>query len=106
MGNKGLYKKYIIQKVNGTEIDKNADYFVLRLDTDPYAREAIAFYAALIKKHNPELADDLLKKFASYAQGTYSNCNSGYCVWKEDRNYWIDRALKAERELRKLNKEG
>ena len=63
MGNKGLYRKYIIQKADGTEIDKNADYFVLRLDTDKAAREAILYYAMLIERENRELAYDLLMKY-------------------------------------------
>ena len=33
---KGLYNKYTITKTDGTPIDSNADYFVLRLDTDKF----------------------------------------------------------------------
>jgi len=46
---KGLYNKYIIHKSDGTSIDPNADYFVLRLDTDSCARGAIRNYANRIK---------------------------------------------------------
>ncbi|KKL93314.1 hypothetical protein LCGC14_1875890, partial [marine sediment metagenome] len=38
---KELYSKYKIQKMNGKPIDPNAQYFVLRLDTDPAARAAM-----------------------------------------------------------------
>lgn len=73
MKNEGLYRKYIVKKANGTEIDKNADYFVLRLDTDKYAREAIMYYAALIRKSNPKLAEDLMEKYINYAEATIMN---------------------------------
>lgn len=41
----GLYGKYIVSKADGTPIDPSADYFVLRLDSDPAAREAALRYA-------------------------------------------------------------
>ena len=40
-----LYNKYIIQKSDGTPVDPNAQYFVLRPDKDPLARKAIRAYA-------------------------------------------------------------
>jgi len=63
---KGLYQKYIIQKADGTPIDLNADYFVLRLDTDKYAREALKFYGSAIYQDNPELAYDIFRKLNCY----------------------------------------
>ncbi|PHJ69155.1 hypothetical protein VF14_03190 [Nostoc linckia z18] len=39
-----LFGKYIIQKADGTPIDPNAQYFVLRPDTDKAARVAIRAY--------------------------------------------------------------
>jgi hypothetical protein len=41
----GLFRKYSIAKTNGSPIDPSACYFVLRLDTDPVAREAMVAYA-------------------------------------------------------------
>ena len=65
----GLYNKYIIQKADGTPIDPNADYFVLRLDTDKFAREALRFYASVIRQDNPYLAEELIEKCNQYDKG-------------------------------------
>lgn len=52
----GLFNKYIIQKADGSPIDPNAQYFVLRLDTDIAARIAVRAYIQ-------ELSDgDVLKQ--------------------------------------------
>jgi len=56
---KGLYGKYKIEKTDGTPIDPKAQYFVLRLDTDPYARRALRKYIGYMHEVNPELARDL-----------------------------------------------
>ena len=63
---KGLYQKYIIQKADGTPIDPNADYFVLRLDTDKHARETLKFYGNAIYQDNPELTHDIFRKLNLY----------------------------------------
>ncbi len=57
MEKKGLYGKYIIGKSDGTPIDPQANYFVLRLDTDAKARLAAMYYAELTQ--NIELLRDL-----------------------------------------------
>ena len=49
---KGYYKKYYVSKVEG-ETDPEAEYFVLRLDTDSDARRAATKYASLIFWKNP-----------------------------------------------------
>ena len=59
---KGLYSKYIIQKADGTHIDPSADYFVLRLDTDMKAINALLFYANVIHFDNPILSEELRNK--------------------------------------------
>lgn len=64
---KGLHKKYIIQKTDGTPIDSKADYFVLRLDTDSAAREAMLKYADAIRSDNKQLAEDIENKVWGYA---------------------------------------
>jgi len=63
---KGLYQKYIIQKADGTPIDPSADYFVLRLDTDKYARGAIRNYANRIYGDNPILSKELRDRCNKY----------------------------------------
>lgn len=58
---KGIYGKYEIRKTDGTETDPKAVYFVLRLDTDPWARAAIREYARACQGEQPELAVDIWK---------------------------------------------
>lgn len=58
---RGLYGKYIINKSDGSPIDKEAKYFVLRLDTDEAARIALQEYARHIKLANSVLYKDLMR---------------------------------------------
>ena len=51
-----LLSKYHITKNDGSPVDPNAQYFVLRIDTDLHARYAVYAYAASI---SDELADEL-----------------------------------------------
>jgi len=62
---KGFYNKYKVTKADG-DTDPNADFFVLRLDTDPHARVAAYHYALSIKEENPNLAFDLQRKIIKY----------------------------------------
>ena len=62
----GYEKKYIIQKADGSKVDEEADYFVLRLDTDPHALIALEAYANSVKSINEPLAKDLMAKIAYY----------------------------------------
>jgi hypothetical protein len=54
-----LYRKYEIKKTNGEPVDQNAQYFVLRIDTDPAARAALLTYAEEISNEEPEFATQL-----------------------------------------------
>jgi len=56
---KGLFGKYIVQKVDGSELDPGAKYFVLRYDNGPAAQHALYAYADYIEDENPELYRDL-----------------------------------------------
>jgi hypothetical protein len=49
-------QKYVIRKADGSPADPNARYLVLRLDTDPFAREAAQTYAEAVEESNPRLA--------------------------------------------------
>ncbi len=71
---KGLLNKYIISKTDGSTIDKDAEYFILRLDLQDMhskentfhriaCRKAILTYAEEIKDVLPELAKDLINKY-------------------------------------------
>ncbi len=56
----GYEKKYIVKKTNGHPIDPKADYFVLRLDTDPHALKALETYYWSVRNDNRQLAEDLI----------------------------------------------
>lgn len=70
-----LRGKYLITKADGSEVAPEADYFVLRLDKDPAARTAALAYAETVRPTAPLLADDLLRKVATYEQTTRSGIN-------------------------------
>ena len=57
--NDGLYGKYKVEKADGTPVDPEAVYFVLRVDTDGEARRALRVYAWLGESENPYLSYDL-----------------------------------------------
>ncbi len=61
MAEKGIYGKYVLGKADGSAIDPEACYFILRLDTDPAARRAMAQYARSIRRENETLANDIEK---------------------------------------------
>jgi hypothetical protein len=67
----GWELKYIITKTNGKPTDPKADYFVLRLDTDPHAIVAAKAYAKSVKKINWTLSDDLIKRTQLYKKETF-----------------------------------
>ena len=56
---RGVYGKYVIEKADGSPVDPDACYFVLRLDTDPAARRAMGQYARSVRSTNEELADQI-----------------------------------------------
>lgn len=63
---KGYYRKYVISKIDGSPIDPEADYFVLRVDSDQDAREAAKHYAGLIVWKNPILAGEITRRMWEY----------------------------------------
>ena len=63
---KGLYGKYKIEKADGSPVDPEADYLVLRLDSDKHARIAALAYAESVMSENTLLASDLLWRVANY----------------------------------------
>lgn len=54
-----LFSKYHITKNDGSPVDPSAQYFVLRIDTDPAARAAVLVYAMCIEKDDPVFAGEL-----------------------------------------------
>jgi len=63
----GLQKsKYIISKDDGSEVDPEAWYFVLRVDKDPHAQKAAIAYAQSVEEDNPLLAKELMEQVRLY----------------------------------------
>lgn len=60
----GLFSKYTVTKTDGSPVDPNAKYFVLRLDKDPAAIEALLTYAD--QCDDLALAEDLLQTLEQY----------------------------------------
>lgn len=67
----GLDNKYTVTKTNGDPVDPNAVYFVLRLDKDPHALNAIETYMKSVAKDNKVLAEDLSKLINNVIQNQY-----------------------------------
>ena len=63
-----LFNKYQIEKTDGSPVDPEAQYFVLRVDTDPAARYAVLQYASYIGASDPEFADEL-RRWVMYQKG-------------------------------------
>lgn len=61
-----LYNKYKIAKANGDDVDPHAQYFVLRIDSDPAARQALRCYLDSIAKSDPEFAGQLNNWLTKY----------------------------------------
>lgn len=64
-GDGGIYDKYHVEKKDGST-DPNADYFVLRLDSDIHARVAALAYAESIKDQNINLSFDIVSRVRKY----------------------------------------
>jgi hypothetical protein len=64
--NKGLYRKFHVERTDGQSEPGGkhvgCEYFVLDLDHDPFAAAAIAAYADACEGEYPLLAADLRKK--------------------------------------------
>lgn len=58
--------KYLISKTDGSEMDPEAWYFVLRVDKDPHAKVAALTYANSVESDNPRLAKELIERVNSY----------------------------------------
>lgn len=71
----GLDNKYIITKKSGKPVDPSAIYFVLRLDKDPHAMNAMDTYIKSVSRDNKELASDLSKLMSSAILSQY--CDMG-----------------------------
>ena len=69
MKGKGLYNKYNISRTDGTPIDPNDEYFVLKVNGNgdvnhlEASRKGVLAYAEAIKPYLPELSIELENKY-------------------------------------------
>jgi len=65
----GLHQKYIVTKADGTPVDPEAEYFVLRIDSEADADHrwaclrALETYAKAIEPNIPRLACELIERY-------------------------------------------
>jgi hypothetical protein len=74
-----LFNKYEIKKGDGSPVDPEAQYFVLRIDTDPAARFAIVAYASFIKRSDPQFSRELLVWVREYDSAPNTGLQSDGC---------------------------
>lgn len=86
-----LYNKYQVSKSNGEPTDPNAQYFVLRIDTDPNARTALLMYAELIDDKEPEFAHQLRYWVLSLSQpqSFFDAVRDSADMTTEDKAHWL-----------------
>ncbi len=73
---RGVYGKFIISKADGSDVDPEACYFILRLDTDEAARRAAEAYADATD--DLVLAADLVRCIEEIEQGP-CGCREACC---------------------------
>tara|TARA_Y100001956_G_C4077803_1_gene166974 strand:- start:362 stop:940 length:579 start_codon:yes stop_codon:yes gene_type:complete len=70
----GLYGKFYVRRVDGSDLPGGKHfgcrYFVLDVDHDKYAAEALGTYANACEQEYPELAKDLRQEFGATSPGS------------------------------------
>jgi hypothetical protein len=74
MYQQGLIQKYKVEKTNGEPVDPAAKYFVLRLDTDKAARQAMMVYAKLTLETNETLSTQIAEMLFKLDPNTLFSC--------------------------------
>ncbi len=95
----GPYDKYAVTKTDGSPVDPEAQYFVLRLDTDPFSWLAMLTYASALPVGS-KLARQLCGEIYHLAKPPCPECRNamiwcghdayrGYCEACDDA-YGVD----------------
>ena len=79
-------REYNIRKLNGTKLDKDATYFVIRVDAGQPEQKAILTYSRLIEKEDKTLAICIwaLARHYSFQSFKNNNIKQKYIVTKKD----------------------
>ena len=72
----GIWKKYTVQRGDGTPVTDQSEYFVLKF-TDAAARVALREYATHIRRVNPILARELIARCDEYDYQTHLANHNG-----------------------------
>ena len=71
----GLFRKYLVAKADGSELEPEAKYFVIRYDAaakhGSQGRAALKLYSAGIKFSMPDLAEELLEDLGAEAKKAF-----------------------------------
>jgi hypothetical protein len=62
---RGLYRKYVVHRIDGSVKHRDCAYFVLDVNHDPFAKDALLAYAKACAGSHPNLAADLESALAS-----------------------------------------
>lgn len=82
-----LYNKFNVTKVGGEPIDPKAEYFVLRVDKDYAAQQAVLKYADFIYLTDPEFAQELRDWVAEFRQSEMVDIGTDGVEIKVDRDF-------------------
>lgn len=80
---KGLFKKYVVTKADGSPVDPKAVYFVLRLDTDETARGAAYHY--LTRTRDLKLAHQLIDLLHPFTEASLIAHGEGVLAAEEKK---------------------
>lgn len=72
-----LTRKYLVSRPDGTPIEDQDAFFVLKLSTDSAARDAAREYARNIRRYNPLLARDLIRRCDEYDYASHLDRRNG-----------------------------
>lgn len=73
----GCDTKYVVTKADGSPVDPKADYLVLRLDTDPCARDAASLYARSLRTYK-QCRGGIDEATTRFIQELHEKCNRYY----------------------------
>lgn len=83
MSDDGIYRKYNVTRTDGSSgpggKHEHCAYFVLDLDHDEIAIDALCAYRDAVKRINPDLANDLDEIIMAYEDRPRCHCREACC---------------------------
>lgn len=103
---RGLYQKYTVSKADGSGVDPNALYMVLRYDNDPLAREALRTLAFAVACVNTTFASDLMGQLRRHEGASLGNYSDRVAMSESEANGRTERLLMEVYNVKVAMKEG